>query len=314
MKKIHDTQDDNDYLMLPYKIGELYSIINIIWIALSLAIIVGAFYSILSVPDLTIPILGLLFGFSPLFLILIFQNQTTLFSDRAIVHTFWSKNTIILFKDIHRIETKEMTLRGEITRNVRIIYLTKTQKYKVLIPSFSPLNDLSHDGLVLLLLIRIVRKISPQLQLRGIINGYNLNDIPADYNQAIELNPKDADAYSNRGVLKQTNLHDIDGALADYNQAIKLNPKHAYAYHNRGLLKGHYLNDKIGALADYNQAIELNPQFPGAYYNRGLLKKDKLNDKTGAIEDFQQAANLYNEQDNMSSYRDALDLLKELSD
>ncbi|TRU85433.1 MAG: tetratricopeptide repeat protein, partial [Microcystis novacekii Mn_MB_F_20050700_S1D] len=54
----------------------------------------------------------------------------------------------------------------------------------------------------------------------------------ADYNQAIKLNPDDANAYYNRGVAKY-NLGDNQGAIADYNQAIKLKPDDAIAYYNR---------------------------------------------------------------------------------
>jgi tetratricopeptide (TPR) repeat protein len=143
----------------------------------------------------------------------------------------------------------------------------------------------------------------------------NKNDIAGaltDYNESIELAPKHAKTYYNRGNLKVDKLDDIQGALADYNKAIVLDIHYADAYNRRGILKKDKLNDIKGALADYHRAIELNPQYADAYYNRGILKKDPLNDKTGAIKDFQQAANLYQKQDDMSSYRDAIDRLKEL--
>src|SRR5271170_6283914 len=46
---------------------------------------------------------------------------------------------------------------------------------------------------------------------------------------------------------------DLDGALADYNHAIELDPKNAVAYDDRGLLKQNK-GDNDGALADYNKA------------------------------------------------------------
>jgi S1-C subfamily serine protease len=131
----------------------------------------------------------------------------------------------------------------------------------------------------------------------------------ADLNQAITLNPKDSDAYNNRGVLKYEKLNDVQGALSDYNQAIALDPKNSLAYHNRGFLKDEKLNDVQGALSDYNQAIALNPKFSNAYYNRGLLKK---NDIQGAIQDFQQAARLYREQGRAQDLQDAIDRLRQL--
>lgn len=42
-------------------------------------------------------------------------------------------------------------------------------------------------------------------------------------NQAIKLNPNDADAYYNRRIARD-NLGDKQGAIADYDQAIKINP------------------------------------------------------------------------------------------
>ena len=48
----------------------------------------------------------------------------------------------------------------------------------------------------------------------------------ADYDKAIELNPKDAQAYNNRGVAKKM-LKQYKEAIADYDKAIELNPKYA---------------------------------------------------------------------------------------
>ena len=55
----------------------------------------------------------------------------------------------------------------------------------------------------------------------------------ADYDKAIELNPKDAKAYYNRGNAKHQ-LKQYKEAIADYDKAIELNPKDANAYNNRG--------------------------------------------------------------------------------
>jgi tetratricopeptide (TPR) repeat protein len=111
----------------------------------------------------------------------------------------------------------------------------------------------------------------------------------ADYNQAIALEPKSANAYNNRGVLKNEKLTDFQGALADYNQAIAIDPKNINAYNNRGNLKNEKLNDVQGALADFNQAIVIDPKNAYAYTNRGNLKYYKLNDVQGALTDFNQS-------------------------
>ena len=76
-----------------------------------------------------------------------------------------------------------------------------------------------------------------------------------DYNIAIELNPKDAEAFNNRGVVKKRMNFNV-GALSDYTQAIALNPKDSIAYANRGRLKKLYF-DNEGAAIDLDQAIAL---------------------------------------------------------
>jgi tetratricopeptide (TPR) repeat protein len=55
-------------------------------------------------------------------------------------------------------------------------------------------------------------------------------------------------------------LDDAQGALADWNQAIILNPKFAQAYTNGGLLKKQKLNDVRGAISDLQQAVKLYQQ------------------------------------------------------
>ena len=51
-------------------------------------------------------------------------------------------------------------------------------------------------------------------------------------------------------------LGDYQGAIADYNQAIRLKPDLAEAYHNRGLIR-QARGEKQEALADFHKAAEL---------------------------------------------------------
>jgi tetratricopeptide (TPR) repeat protein len=108
-------------------------------------------------------------------------------------------------------------------------------------------------------------------------NISELEQVTSYYSRAIEINPKYANAYNNRGNA-YTYKGDYDRAISDFNQAILLNPKNAVAYDNRGFAyykKGDY--DK--AISDFNQAILLNPKYDNAYKDRGsaYYKKGDLN-------------------------------------
>ena len=80
----------------------------------------------------------------------------------------------------------------------------------------------------------------------------------ADYTKAIEINPQDVGAYTNRGIAKN-GLKDYQGAIADYNKALEINPKDAIAYSNRGASK-ELLGDLKGACDDWRKAVDLGHQ------------------------------------------------------
>ena len=89
------------------------------------------------------------------------------------------------------------------------------------------------------------------------------------YNKAIKENSQFADAYINRGLVKNE-LQDYDGSIEDYNKAIELDPKCSLAFNNRGYTK-YKKGDYEGALADYNKAILLNPKLNIALDNKAKL-------------------------------------------
>lgn len=87
-----------------------------------------------------------------------------------------------------------------------------------------------------------------------------------NFERAVELNPKLAEAYYFRGRVQFEN----EKADADFTKAIELKPDYAEAYFQRGLQ--HDLNNKpAAALSDYNKALELNPNFIDAYMTRAVL-------------------------------------------
>ncbi len=64
----------------------------------------------------------------------------------------------------------------------------------------------------------------------------------------------------------QTNYDDV---IADLDAAIELNPQLGIAYYNRGNVKC-MSKDFTGAIDDYSKSISVGPELPQAYYNRGL--------------------------------------------
>jgi tetratricopeptide (TPR) repeat protein len=74
----------------------------------------------------------------------------------------------------------------------------------------------------------------------------------------IQVNPKDAVAYHNRGEAYSLK-GEVDRAISDYNKAIELSPTYAPAYNSRGRAytsKGDYVH----AVADVTKAGELAPK------------------------------------------------------
>ncbi|MFZ0798339.1 MAG: tetratricopeptide repeat protein, partial [Terriglobales bacterium] len=124
--------------------------------------------------------------------------------------------------------------------------------------------------------------------LRGIARSANGSGERAleDFDQAVRINPRYADAYFNRGNTNCALLRYAD-AIRDYTQAININPSMAEAYVNRGKVSA-LRGDKAAALADYEKALSLYPHFAVAYFNRGLLKGE-MGDHDWALRDFDEA-------------------------
>lgn len=101
----------------------------------------------------------------------------------------------------------------------------------------------------------------------------------ADYSEAIRLDPKNVDAFSNRASVYRGSSGDraLADAIADYDAVIRLDPKHALPLYNRGFAH-HTKGDYDRAIADYNDAIRLGYQDPdGPLSYRGhayFCKKD----------------------------------------
>ena len=126
---------------------------------------------------------------------------------------------------------------------------------------------------------------------RGVAYGEKGNHKLAlkDFKKAIQLHPNDAEVYYNRGVAYDMNS-DVDHAFKDYTEAIRLNPDLAKAYTNRG----NAYNNKgrlNSAIKDLNKAIQLDPNDAKAYTNRGK-SYGKKGQYDQAIKDFKKAIQL----------------------
>jgi protein O-mannosyl-transferase len=106
-----------------------------------------------------------------------------------------------------------------------------------------------------------------------------------DYNMAIKLDPKDDNAFLNRGNIYFYRNKDTL-ALADYNKSLAINPypKGAEIFSNRGAIYAR-MNQFDKSLDDYVMALKKDPYFITTYLNRAVtystMKKYDL-----AIQDF----------------------------
>ena len=107
-----------------------------------------------------------------------------------------------------------------------------------------------------------------------------------DFNQAMQLNPIDAAAHNNRGTT-YVDIDEVERAIRDFNHAIQLNPNEDKTYNNRGIAY-HKQGDYNLAIEDFNHAIQLRPDDANAYYNRGNAYCDK-GEYDRAIKDFNTA-------------------------
>jgi tetratricopeptide (TPR) repeat protein len=90
-----------------------------------------------------------------------------------------------------------------------------------------------------------------------------------EYTAALELNPRLAQAYNNRG-LSHAALREYDAAVADYDACLALPNPLSEAFYNRGVARFR-LGRKGDAVIDFTEALRLNPQYVRALAGRGLV-------------------------------------------
>jgi tetratricopeptide (TPR) repeat protein len=125
-----------------------------------------------------------------------------------------------------------------------------------------------------------------------------------NFNRAIQIQPRYADAYARRCGTRQV-LKESDGAKADCQQALNLDPNNAIAHLNWGNI---YTDERNYPKANefYTRSIQLssrlislNPKNADAYHFRGAARF-RLGDYRGAVDDATQA--IEREEDYASAY------------
>jgi tetratricopeptide (TPR) repeat protein len=111
----------------------------------------------------------------------------------------------------------------------------------------------------------------------------------AEYNEAIRLNPVNAEVWGSRGqayLLKEQ----YDRAIIDLSEAISLDPKYAWIWAERG--EAYRLKEEYDrAVADFNEAIRLDSKSAFAWGHRGQVYLSKR-DYDRAIADLSEAIRL----------------------
>ncbi|HPJ85048.1 MAG TPA: toll/interleukin-1 receptor domain-containing protein, partial [Methanothrix sp.] len=83
------------------------------------------------------------------------------------------------------------------------------------------------------------------------------------FDRLIELNPQDVDAWRNKGIALG-NLGKLEEALVCYEKVLTLDSNEAYAWYNKGIALGN-LGKNEEALASFEKALELDPEYVQAW-------------------------------------------------
>jgi len=137
----------------------------------------------------------------------------------------------------------------------------------------------------------------------------NYNQQLVNYTLAISQNPKDAQAYKNRGIVYK-DLSEYEKAIADLTRAISFDSQDFESYNNRAIVYQE-LKQYEDAIVDFNRAIDLKSDFITAYINRSTIYK-QLRRYPEASQDLQKAAELSKQQDRVAEFYNILELAPEI--
>lgn len=98
---------------------------------------------------------------------------------------------------------------------------------------------------------------------------YNQSELNLDAESATSSQASSINISSSSPISIDATQISYELIVEDLNRAIELSPRFAYAYYNRGNI--YFAQNKVeNAISDYTEAIRLQPDFADAYFNRGL--------------------------------------------
>lgn len=103
--------------------------------------------------------------------------------------------------------------------------------------------------------------------------SYDLDNAIRTYCDAITLNPDDYRGYSKAGIALWEKDY-LEEALVSLHKSVDLNPENAYAQNNLGIIYLDGLSDAEEALEYFEAAVELNPNYTLAYFNAGRASQE----------------------------------------
>ena len=126
---------------------------------------------------------------------------------------------------------------------------------------------------------------------------YNNGDFPeaiTGFTEAITLNPDNAAAYYNRGLV-YAGSGDYESAIVDYDRVLEIHPDTPFVIVERGHARRN-LKQLNEALQDYTHAHELRPADAMPIYWR-VVTYQLMDNNAEAIADFEQFLSLYGADD-----------------
>ncbi len=119
---------------------------------------------------------------------------------------------------------------------------------------------------------------------------YDLDKAINAYWDVILADPGNYRGYSKAGIALYEKDY-IEEALVAYHKAIELNPENAFAQNNLGILYLDGMLDAEEALEYFEEAIALDPEYTLAYFNAGRASQE-MGFTNDAANYYQMAINL----------------------